>query len=312
MSESKSVNNDIIKKDSSNEVNFPDIEDESKIQEALNTFCKDLSKINLLDECGWTPLYRTIIAGDLKATNILIKKGANPNIQCSMGETPLFQAVDMCKLDHVKLLIQNGANPNLTQDDGLSPLHAAVTRQNLLIVKFLLKNGANPNIKSKIYDQTPVHLAIKNNVDPMIMLLLVQFNGSLLDIDKFGKKPIDYICSKEMKDAIEKLKFEKKPDKKLVLLPLFQTPKKYKNWSISKVYSNTIRSNSPKNELNFNYNTTLKDPGNVKFNFVGTNDKHSKKNINQNNEEYEKWIDDTFGKMLNETEKGIIQIVVKN
>ena len=285
MSDSKSVNNDILKKDSSKEVKFPDIEDESKIQEALNTFCKDISKINLLDECGWTPLYRTIIAGDLKATNILIKKGANPNIQCSMGETPLFQAVDMCKLDHVKLLIKNGANPNLTQDDGLSPLHAAVTRQNLLIVKYLLKNGANPNIKSKIYDQTPVHLAIKNNVDPMIMLLLVQFNGSLLDIDKFGKKPIDYICSKEMKDAIEKLKFEKKPDKKLVLLPLFQTPKKYKNWSISKVYSNTIRSNSPKNELNFNYNTTLKDPGNVKFNFVGTNDKHSKKNISQINED---------------------------
>ena len=153
-----------------------------------------------------------------------------------MGETPLYQAVDMGKLPHVKLLINSGANPNLVQDDGLSPLHSAVVRQNLLIVKYLLKNGSNPNIKSKMYNQSPVHLAIKNNVDPMILLLLVQFNGSLLDKDKFGKRPIDYICSKEMKDAIEKLKFENNPNKKMILLPLFQTPKKYKNWAISKVY----------------------------------------------------------------------------
>ena len=158
MSELKSVNNDIISRESSKEIKQPDIIDDTRIQEVLNIFCKDLSKINSLDECGWTPLYRTIVAGDLIASHILILKGANPNIQCSMGETPLYQAVDMCKLDHVKLLINNGANPNIQQDDGLSPLHAAVVRQNLLIVKFLLKNGANPNIKSKIYNQTPVHL----------------------------------------------------------------------------------------------------------------------------------------------------------
>ena len=56
----------------------------------INTFCKDLTKINTLDECGWTPLYRTIIADDLFATKILIQKGADPNMQCSMGETPLY------------------------------------------------------------------------------------------------------------------------------------------------------------------------------------------------------------------------------
>ena len=271
MSETKSVNNEIISREASKEIKIPDILDEAKIQEVINIFCKDLSKINTLDECGWTPLYRTVVAGDLNASHILITKGANPNIQCSMGETPLYQAVDMCKLDHVKLLINTGANPNIVQDDGLSPLHSAVVRQNLLIVKFLLKNGSNPNIKSKIYDQTPVHLAIKNNVDPMILLLLVQFNGSLLEKDKFGKRPIDYICSKEMKDAIEKLKFEKNPNKKTILFPSFQTPKKYKNWAISKVYSNTIRSKSPRADLNINSKTVLKDPGNLKYNIIGTN-----------------------------------------
>ena len=284
MSGSKFVNNEQISRETSKKIKFPDIINDTKIQEVLNIFCTDLSKINSLDECGWTPLYRTIIAGNIDASHILLLKGADPNIQCSMGETPLYQAVDMCKLDHVKLLINNGANPNLTQDDGLSPLHAAVSRQNLLIVKYLLKNGANPNVKSKIYNQTPVHICIKNNVDPMIMLLLVQFNGSLLEKDKFDKRPIDYICSKEMAEAIEKLKFDKNPNKRLVLFPLFQTPKKYKNWAISKVYSNTIRSNSSLGDLNFNSNTVLKDVGNLKCNVIGTNryDRYKKMNSSKN------------------------------
>ena len=284
MSGSKFVNNEQISRETSKKIKFPDIINDTKIQEVLNIFCTDLSKINSLDECGWTPLYRTIIAGNIDASHILLLKGADPNIQCSMGETPLYQAVDMCKLNHVKLLINNGANPNLTQDDGLSPLHAAVSRQNLLIVKYLLKNGANPNVKSKIYNQTPVHICIKNNVDPMIMLLLVQFNGSLLEKDKFDKRPIDYICSKEMAEAIEKLKFDKNPNKRLVLFPLFQTPKKYKNWAISKVYSNTIRSNSSLGDLNFNSNTVLKDVGNLKCNVIGTNryDRYKKMNSSKN------------------------------
>ena len=248
--------------------------EEEKIKNVINIFCKDISKINILDECGWTPLYRTIIAGDLFASKILIKKGADPNIQCSMGETPLYQAVDMCKLEHVKLLINSGANPNIVQEDGLSPLHSAVIRQNLLIVKYLLKNGGDPNIKTKIYNQSPVHLAIKNDVDPMILLLLVQFNGSLLDRDKFDKRPIDYIISKEMNEAIEKLKFGKNQinDKKLALFP-FQTPKKYNNWEISKVFSNTIRSKSSKKDIIINSKTLLKEPGNLRFNIIETNKK---------------------------------------
>ena len=272
---------------------------DEKIKTVINIFCKDISKLNILDECGWTPLYRTIIAGDLFASKILLSKGADPNIQCSMGETPLYQAVDMGKLDHVKLLINSGANPNIAQEDGISPLHSAVIRQNLLIVKFLLKNGADPNIKTKIYNQSPVHLAIKNDVDPMILLLLVQFNGSLLDRDKFDKRPIDYINSKEMNDAIEKLKFGKNQinDKKLHLCPpLFQTPKKYKNWEISKVFSNTIRSKSSKKDIIFNSKTLLKEPGYLKYNIIETNKKEIinlkeklKDNniINNSNKEYD-------------------------
>ena len=253
-------------------------------QKHLQIFCKDLSKINVPDECGWTPLYRTVIAGDIFASTLLLNNGADPNIQCTMGETPLYQAVDMEKIDHVKLLLKNGANPNITNDDGLTPLHIAVIKQNIAIVKILLKYGGDPNLKSKLYEQTPLHLAIKNNADPMILLLLVQFNGSLINEDKFKKKPIDYTNSKEMQSTIEKLKFDQENTPQVVKdIQKFQTPKRDYKWTPSNVYTNTIRSQSHKKDLIIEgSNAILQNPGNLKYTIInGKNSVSNKTNSNK-------------------------------
>ena len=228
----------------------------------LKIFCKDISKINYRDECGWTPLYRTVVSGIVNATELLLDNGADPNIQCSMGETPLYQAVEMEKVSHVNLLLKKGANPNLSQIDGLSPLHSAVNKQNILIIKELLKFGADPNNKTKLYDQTPLHLAIKKNVDPMILLILVQYNGSLFIKDKFGKTPLDYVSSEEMRKVIEKLKLENEEESMDKSLKKFSTPTKEMKWSDSKMLSDSIKKdNFKENKIIFKGNVILKEPG---------------------------------------------------
>ena len=271
----------------SNKRNLNPINNSMKNQKHLQIFCKDLSKINIQDECGWTPLYRTVVAGDIFATTLLLNNGADPNVQCSMGETPLYQAVDMEKIEHVKLLLKNGADPNISNDDGFTPLHVAVNKQNISIVKILLKFGANPNLKSKLYKQTPLHLAIKNNTDPMILLLLVQFNGSLTNEDKFRKKPIDYTNSKEMQSTIEKLKFGQENPKieKENEVQNFQTPERKYGWTASNVYTNTIRSQShSKNLVVEGSNAILQNPGNVILNVInGKNKVSNAKNNSKNN-----------------------------
>ena len=239
--------------------------------EYLNLFCKDITKINNKDECGWTPLFRTVVSGILAATEALLNSGADPNIQSSMGETPLYQAVEMQKISHVNLLLQKGANPNIAQIDGLTPLHLAVNRQNILIIKELLKYKADPNTKNLLYEQTPLHFAIKNNVDPMILLILVQYNGNLTMKDKFGKRPLDYVSSEEMKKVIEKLKYENEKEidndeiyeKKKIK---FNTPNKEIKWSDSKMLSDSAKGDYDikETQINFNRNTNiiLKEPGN--------------------------------------------------
>ena len=273
-------------------------------QKHIQIFCKDLSKINIPDECGWTPLYRTVIAGDIFSTTLLLNNGADPNIQCTMGETPLFQAVDMEKIEHVKLLLKNGANPNLTNEDGLAPLHIAVIKQNISIVKILLKYGADPNLKSKLYQQTPLHLAIKNNADPMILLLLVQFNGSLINEDKFKKKPIDYTNSKEMQSTIEKLKFgqeNSEKNEKEKEIHKFQTPRKNFGWTPSNIYSNTIRSKSHQKELLIEGNNAiLQNPGNLKYTIIsGKNSVTSNIKNSTIKETVKKDLFNSSGKIIN-------------
>ena len=229
----------------------------------LNIFCKDISKINNRDECGWTPLYRTVVSGILDATEYLLNNGADPNIQSSMGETPLYQAVEMEKISHVNLLLKKGANPNISQIDGMSPLHLAVNRQNILIIKELLKSGADPNNKTILYNQTPVHFAIKNNVDPMILLILVQYNGSLFIKDKFEKTPLDYISSEEMRKVIEKLKLENKEETYKKVLNNTNTPSKESKWSDSKNLSDSLDldNHNEEKKIIFKENIVLKEPG---------------------------------------------------
>ena len=267
-------------KESTNTINSKDISSESDI---LKLFCPDISKINEKDECDWTPLYRSIISGNLKASEVLLNHGADPNIQCSMNETALYQAVDMEKIDHVKLLLKNGSDPNISQIDGLSPLHLAVSKQNLLIIKYLLKYKANPNNQSSLYKQTPVHLAVKNNVDSSILLILVNSGGLLNIKDKFGKTPVDYINSEEMKKTIEMIKPERN-NKNSGLKKIYFTPSKKSNLVISSVISKTIRSESPApKRINKSNTITLKDSGKAKFNFIELKTGSSQKTLTNNN-----------------------------
>jgi ankyrin repeat protein len=53
-------------------------------EQILKLFISESEEINSKNEVGWTPLYRTIVADNPLATEILLEMGADPNVQCNV------------------------------------------------------------------------------------------------------------------------------------------------------------------------------------------------------------------------------------
>ena len=170
---------------------------------SAHLFVESRSDINTANEFGWTPLYRSLLSNNLSAAKDLLKMGANPNITNNMSETPLYQAVDMGNMEAVQLLIDYSANTNISKSDGNTPLHIAVRKQRRDLIKILLENGADPNSQNKLYQQTPLHVAMKSKSDIETIKLLHKFKANPNIRDKYDKTPIDYCEDQNYKDQMK-------------------------------------------------------------------------------------------------------------
>lgn len=210
-----------------------------------------------------------------------------------MGETALFQAVEMDSLKQVEILLNKGANPNIPQNDGRIPLHSAAVKQNLQIVELLLNHGSNSNTQGKLYGQTPVHLAVKNSVKPTILLLLVKNGGSLLIKDKYDKKPTDYVETDEMRDTINMLKQQgevpETPQKDLLMTPsklskkdFLMIAKTLSDQKTRKDFENYISSNNEFHPYNIKINNLRLDDFLFRDNSIPNNNNNQNSNNNIN------------------------------
>ena len=131
----------------------------------------------------------------------------------------------------------------------------------------MLQAQSNPNYKNKHYSQSPVHFAIKANVKPAILLLLVQYGGSLILRDKINKRPIDYVNSDEMRDTINMLKMQNED--------AFVTPRKQR---VGSIFFDSNKTPS-KAEIVYNYNHIV---NNYPENKNESNNNNNNLNVNNN------------------------------
>ena len=160
-------------------------------------------KLNQKDESlGWTPLYRTVICGHLKACQFLLKCKADPNIPNNLGESPLHQAADNSLYQIAELLLQFKADPNLQQNEGDTPLHHAAFRGDSKMVSILLQYHADPNIPNFMFGRTPLHSATDIMEEETIKILL-EYSADPYLQDRQGKTPIDLIQSSPLRSFVE-------------------------------------------------------------------------------------------------------------
>lgn len=59
-------------------------------EQIFKLFVNNIDEINLKNDVGWTPLYRTIVADNSLATEILLEMGADPNVKSNVNFKEYF------------------------------------------------------------------------------------------------------------------------------------------------------------------------------------------------------------------------------
>ena len=125
-SNKKSVNiNSNIKKNESNNISLISAIESNDIKKVEEIIKKDIVNINKLNNNGFSPLHISVIKGNIKIINFLIKNGAKINILSSnKKQTPLHLAYinhSTNSKDIIKLLVNNGADDNILDINNKKP-----------------------------------------------------------------------------------------------------------------------------------------------------------------------------------------------
>lgn len=185
----------------------------------------DLNEQNL---AGKTPLAQAARSGRIDMVTFLADNGANVDASDATGKTVLIDAIQSGNLDIVKYLVKKEASPHLQEMYGRNAYHEAASTGNEKMISLILEAGGNPlsrdaqgvtpfsiilqgedeklikavlGTNSKLLDSdsnTPIHIALENDVTPATLKLLVDMDYPINIRNKDGITPLSIAVSKKL------------------------------------------------------------------------------------------------------------------
>jgi len=126
------------------------LDDSGILADCTDPFDKKI--LDYQDEDGQTALMIATYNDHSKIMCLLIKHGANVNIQTKDGTTALMTAVIIASsygdTKIVRLLIEAGATLDIQDKDGMTALMLAIIHNNTELINLLITSGANLNIQN--------------------------------------------------------------------------------------------------------------------------------------------------------------------
>jgi len=143
--------------------------------------------VNQMDEYGFTPLIEAAIVDNLEITELLLKRGADPNQQDVTGGTPLHWAAENNNANLCTLLLKYRADPNICTFAGQPVLVMPMLRHQSSLRQLLVQAGADPvfaedYINTKLLGHMFELVGTADIVDPKNEFIEVDFEGFLLEV----------------------------------------------------------------------------------------------------------------------------------
>ncbi|XP_058536082.1 ankyrin repeat domain-containing protein 55 [Ochotona princeps] len=146
---------------------------------------EDPSILECCDSEGCTPLMHAVSGRQVDTVKLLLKMGANINMQDAYGRTSLCLATYLGWLEGCVSLLRNGAKHNIPDKNGRLPLHAATAEPDVRLLTVLLQQSSLSEINHQDNEgMTPLHwAAFHNRPQHTQMLLKKGADPTLVDKD---------------------------------------------------------------------------------------------------------------------------------
>ena len=115
------------------------------------------------------PLAKAALAGNLKAVEMLLKHGQDPNAADLGGKSAMHFAAKRGSVEILIKLHACGGSLTVEEDTGVTPLSQAVSEQANSAVAWLVDRGADP-FKPNKYGITPMKIAQEINANQCIAI----------------------------------------------------------------------------------------------------------------------------------------------
>ena len=183
---------------------------------ALQKIIEQGMDVNIMNNMGETALILACESAQAASVNVLLEKGADPNISDGEGYTCLHAAVhgwcanetlkeiinhkaqlDAQNLDgetalslaclyrqqdSVKILLNAGSNTNITNNNGNTCLHAAVySNCNTKMIQAIIDHGVNVNATNETNKTALMGACLKGNIDTINVLLNAGADPKIVD-----------------------------------------------------------------------------------------------------------------------------------
>ncbi|XP_007577052.1 nuclear factor NF-kappa-B p100 subunit isoform X1 [Poecilia formosa] len=156
--------------------------------------------LNTCNHLQQTPLHLAVITRQLKVVEVLLRAGADPTLVDKDGRSPLHLAALAGDTATLRLLLAHLGERhthlvNTPDYHGLQPLHLAIRRDGERCLRLLVEGGAKINAAELKSGNTPLHLAVRENLFKVACTLITELKADVNTCTFGGNTPLHLAAS---------------------------------------------------------------------------------------------------------------------